>query len=311
VIGWMARLHERTLREVLRLGEETAVYRVVEAPSFGYDRRTHGAFTDVFDPDAPGSEALAQFRAVRRVSSRVAFVDPSGAVIEDDVTDLAAVVAGARHAGVRKNREPLNLSAGRSLDGDGGIDLLVSSYSDIWLPWCSARFEEGAHLDDLADNRELARRHTPRLNEFLARVGELAERAGGELGINLDDTSPNLAFQLHDHGVLLDADDPRERSVWERFGGRGDRDLLGALRHAAERVAREPPPAPYRAVIGAWTKSVEHVLYEAERSAVLDALRAPGGTSVGLDPDELAGIESVKVQTGRLRHVFDVAELTT
>jgi len=307
----MARLHERGLREVLRSGEETAVYRVVEAPSFGYDREARGAVGDVFDPDAPGSEPLAQFRAVRRVSSRVAFVDPSGAVVEDDVTDLGDVLAATRPAGPAEHRRPLRLFTVRSLDGDGAIDLLVSSYSDIWLPWCSARFEEGAHLDDLADNRELARRHTPRLNEFLARVGELAERAGGALRIYPDNTSPDLAFQLHDHGVLLDADDPKERSVWERFGGRGDRDLLGALRHAAERVAREPPPPPYRAVIGAWTDDVEHVLYEAERSAVLGALRAPGRTSAGLSRDELAGIGSVKIQVGWLRHIFDVAELTT
>lgn len=184
VIGWIARLPEHRVHEVLRLGEETAVHRPVEA-------------------------AITPLRAVRRVSSRIAYTDPGGVVVEDDITDLGAVLAAGPHAGPAEHHEPLSVLPTRSPGGGGQAAVLVTSHSDIWLPWCSARYEEGAHLDDLADNRELASRHTPRLNEFLARVGELTEQAGGSLRINPDKTSPDLAFQLHDRGVLLDAANPR------------------------------------------------------------------------------------------------------
>ncbi|MGI5212352.1 hypothetical protein [Plantactinospora sp. CA-290183] len=310
VLGWLARLPERGLREVLRWGEETAVYRVVEVPWFGYDRAVHGSFVDFLDSGMSGREPLDLFRASHTVTSRVTFGDPTGTVVEDDISNLGGVLAAAPHAGPDTPRVALRLSAFRSPDGDEEIDLLVSSYSDIWLPWCSARYEAGAHLDDLADNRELARRHTPRLNEFLAGVGELAERTGGTLQIFPDNTDPAFGFQLLDHGIRLDVDNPLERSVWERFGGRDDPDLLGALRCAAERARREPPPAPYRAAIGAWTDRVEHPLYDAERGAVLDALRESGTGSARLARDELAGITGVVVHFGRQRHVFEVDELT-
>ncbi|MGI5212353.1 hypothetical protein [Plantactinospora sp. CA-290183] len=312
VLGWWARLPERGLREVLRLAEETAVYRVVEVPWFGYDRAVHGSFVGFLDSGVSGRGPLDLFDASHRVTSRVAFVDPAGRVVEDDVSNLGHVLAAAPNAGPHTGRVALDLAAFRSLDSAPEIDLAVSSYSDVWLPWCSARYEEGAHLDDLADNRELARRHTPRLNEFLAGVGAIAERTGGALRVNPDDTAPRLEFQLHDHGVRLDVDDPLERSVWERFGGRDDPDLFGALRRAAERARREPPPAPYRAVICAWTDRVGYPLSGAERGVLLDALRPPDTASAPLSRDELAGIARIWIQIGmRRRHIFEIDELST
>jgi hypothetical protein len=269
VIGWLARLPEHLVPEMLRFGEETAVYRAG--------------------------------------TSRIAYADPDGAVVEDDVSDLGAVLAAGPHAGPAEHREPLWVFS-TPVPRDDLISVLVSSGSDIWLPWCSARYEEGAHVDDLADNRELARRHTPRLNEFLERAAELAERAGGTLAAFPDYTSPDLAFQLHDTGVLLDAANPLERSVWERFGrGSGDQEPVQVLRAAAAQVRREPPPPPYRAAIGAWTDDPDHALYGAGRAETLHALRA---ASRPLESAELAGVARVKVQTGRQRHVFDPAEVT-
>ncbi|MDW5329637.1 hypothetical protein [Plantactinospora sp. KLBMP9567] len=310
MLGWLARLSERGLREVVRLGEETAVYRVVEVPWFGYDRAAHGSFANVFDAGVPGREPLDLFQATCRVTSRVAYADPGGRLVEDDVTNIGAVLAAAPHAGPHTGRNPLDLSAFPALDSAQEIDLMIESYSDVWLPWCSAQYEQGAHLDDLADNRELARRHTPRLNEFLAGVAESAERTGGALEISPDNTSPEFGFQLHDHGVRLDVDNPLERSVYQRFGGRDDPDLLGALRRAAEKVRRTPPPAPYRAAVCAWTDHVGRQLYEADRVAVLAALRRPDTASAPLSRDELAGISTVWVQIYRRRHRFAVDELT-
>jgi hypothetical protein len=309
VIGWMARLPADWHREVLSAGEETGVYRVVKAPSLGYERKVDGAFTDFLAAGGFRDGPLRVDRAISGATSRLAFADPAGAILEDDVVDLAAVLTAAPHAAPAVNREPLRLSAFPSDDGgDSGVALLVSSYSDIWLPWCSARFEEGAHIGDLADNRELARRHAPRLNEFLATLGDLAQRTGGTLAVWEDNTSPNLAFQVGDRGVLLDVSNPQERVVWERFGGQGSGDLLEALRRAAERAAHEPPPAPFRAAIGAWTDDSTHVLYDADRGAVLDFLRASGRASAALDGAKLA---SIKVQMGSRRHAFDVAEWLT
>jgi hypothetical protein len=183
------------------------------------------------------------------------------------------------------------------------VILRISSYSDIWLPWCPAYLEEDAERTDVVDNRELARRHTPRLNTFLARVAELADRSGGWLKAEPDDTSPRLAFQLDDHGVRLDAPDPLERTVWRPFG-RGI-DLARALLDAALAAERDPPPAPYRAAIGVWSVDSNDELCAADRDAVREALRAIGVGGL------LVGPTRVKVSLDWTLHIFEPSDLDT
>ena len=54
-------------------------------------------------------------RAISGATSRLAFADPAGAIVEDDVVNLAAVLTPAPHAAPAVNREPLRLSAFRPM----------------------------------------------------------------------------------------------------------------------------------------------------------------------------------------------------
>lgn len=54
------------------------------------------------------------------------------------------------------------------------------------------------------DNRELASRHTPRLNAFLGEVAAAARRTGGSFGVWPDETRTQAINCVDDDGVLLD-----------------------------------------------------------------------------------------------------------
>ncbi len=54
------------------------------------------------------------------------------------------------------------------------------------------------------DNRELASRHTPRLNAFLGEVATAARHVGGSFGVWPDGTGKRAADWVDDSSVLLD-----------------------------------------------------------------------------------------------------------
>jgi hypothetical protein len=58
------------------------------------------------------------------------------------------------------------------------------------------------------DNRELANRHTPRLNAFLGEVAAAARQVGGTFGVWPDETGIRAADWIDDESVLLDWEPP-------------------------------------------------------------------------------------------------------
>jgi hypothetical protein len=195
-------------------------------------RAPRGTCADWLDRREP--EPLL-FEYPHRAVSRLAAA--KGAVTEQEIVDLAEVAA--RGAARVRHRPPMEIRAGRELDGS--VRVMVASYSDRWLPWCSAREEPGADIEDFADNTELARRHTPRLNELLARLADAAAELGGSWQLDRDITDRDLLTQLDDRGVRLDAPRPMIRSFDQAAAGLAVSGVLDALRIAASWLRDDPP----------------------------------------------------------------------
>ena len=273
---------------VVEAGERTGAFVVQAAARLGYDRAGDGPFPQFTAGLAHQLGSRGPFLLDLRTASVVAAFGPDGSVVEHLTADLGELPA-ARIA----HAPPLTVYTHD--ETPGAVRVRVTSPSDIWLPWCSARYEDGARPDDLADNRELAARNGPRLNAFL---GELARVA--DVTLDQSTTDPVLAYQLHDTGVDLDAAEALDRTTWEPFGTPGERDLPGALRRAARRVAADPPVPPYRAVVGAHHRTGP----ELDRAAVLAALHRDGPRAA-----ELPNIVAVRVETGQVTHVLSITDL--
>lgn len=298
VLEWVARLpaaaHPDLLewrRQAVAAGADFAVYRVAGAERL---------------PDDPG----APFDHHHTATSRIAFADAGGAVVEDEIEDLGLVLAAAPYAAPVRHRPPLRVDTGfgTGLGAGSGVEFWasISTCSDIWLPWSSARYEEDAEPEDFSDNRELADLHTPRLNAFLARLREVTVAMGGSWALERDTTDRALLFELGDSGVLLDAENPLERPEWNWVDGRSTDDLTDALRRARQSLDLDPSPPPYRAVLRAIVEHPENPLYRADRGVLLDALRRSPNP---LRATELDGIAAVQIDNREGRFAFAVTEI--
>jgi hypothetical protein len=213
-VRWIADLsavHDRSQRlldwrrTVLEAGARQAVYRVVEGEPFVF----------VAGGLAPAEDGQP------RVLSRVAYFDRKGAIAEAEVDDLGGLLRSLRPEDVEtagflmKHSPPLDLREYglvlRRPDGtpSGQVVLRVAFalYSDIWLPWALGLLEDD-YGEDLFDNRPLAERHTPRLNDFLSAARQATVAAGGRWYLDRDDTRPDVLAQVGDEGVQPDVERP-------------------------------------------------------------------------------------------------------
>lgn len=244
--------------------------------------------------DDPSPVAAAPAWAAELGVSRLAVVDARGELVEQEVADLGAVLAAAPFAAPVRHRPPLRVH----VHPEPGAGVTITSCSDIWLPWCSARYEPDAEEEDLADNTALAARHTPRLNGLLSRLREVVEGAGGSWMLDRDATHRSYSFEVDDRGVLLDAQDPHERVSWEYT----DVDGLGeTLRRAWRMQQLDPPPPGWVRVLRAEVDRHDHPLRRADRASVLAALRR--------ELLDLRDVDAVEVDTVAGRHRFTPGEL--
>ncbi len=94
-------------------------------------------------------------------------------------------------------------------------ELCIALHTNIWFSWVY-RIDEWGFIDDKLvlikeaawyDNRELARRHTPRLNKFIQQVKKLTLEMGGTWEIDLLDTELyplQEKAKFDENGVILD-----------------------------------------------------------------------------------------------------------
>jgi hypothetical protein len=240
-VTWIADLtaictQPRAILEVVQAalasGAKHHIFEVVEAPLINYQRARDGRLGDrlgrMLERDGildlfgcTGSAMMPGPPTSSVVETALSHYDREDRLVDEVVTDLGAVLAslepvpdsipngfmnhypavritGRRYAGVRQ---------GAPVDGRADplrIAAYLSIHSDIWFPWVYGSAHPDCDHIRMFDNRELASRHTPRLNAFLGDVAAAARGAGGSFGVWPDDTGTRAAGWVDDDGVLLD-----------------------------------------------------------------------------------------------------------
>ena len=295
-------------RLALSSGDELGVYRIERIWQLGFDRRAHGPLQDWLDANPDLDPGIGVFGLEHEVSSRLTVIDADGAVTEQEVADLAAILARSPSGSPLSHHPPLTVFSSPS-DRIGPALVSISSWSDVWLPWCSARYGPMGHPEDIADNTALAYRHTPRLNTWLDHLRTDCLRRGGQWSLDRGDTARDRLFELDDRGVRLEAGPRHVRSYEEPATGPGAAGLLDALRAAARMLAVDPAPPGHDVVLRASVYDPDSGLYRAGRATVLEALRRPGHGATSLGIDDLRGVAEIEVDNLLDRHGFSVAEL--
>jgi hypothetical protein len=220
------------VRAVLASGSRHRIFDVVEAPLIDYRRDRDGLLGDVLLRllerehvlDLFGFTGSAMMPGRPRsstVETALSYYDRSDQLIECAVTDLGAVleslepVPGCIAKGFMTHYPALRIRGRRYADVHQGVPVdlradplpvavLIAIHSDIWFPWVFGSAHPLHDYRRMFDNRELANRHTPRLNAFLGEVAAAARRVGGSFGIWPDGTGAQAIDCVDDESVLLD-----------------------------------------------------------------------------------------------------------
>jgi hypothetical protein len=141
-------------------------------------------------------------------ASRIAHYDEEGRIVERHETSLGGLIGrlgkamegwteDEGHPAAGWRFAPLEARSGTTIVGraDQVVAVTISIHTDIWLPFVYA---EGRYHD----NRLLAKRHTPRLNEYLRRVGASFEFRGGAFGLAV--VNPVAQRWVYDRGIAYD-----------------------------------------------------------------------------------------------------------
>jgi len=204
-------------RTVLDSGEAHAVYQVAETlwpHPLDYKRDRDGYLGDVLDArpeilDPPGEDPRLVFSLGLLAGARLAYIDTNDEIREAETTNLPDLPDIKPHPDQLWDAQPpLKFLAGVD---DEGVWAVVSTFTTIWLPWQpNLEWAFDAPEDALLDNRALAERHTPRLNAYLTDIAVAAEKIGGWLRLDRDETIPEHLPFLTDRGVHMDFPEPRQ-----------------------------------------------------------------------------------------------------
>jgi len=115
-------------------------------------------------------------------------------------------ITGPRLDYTGPSTEPARFGQGRPLE------VRFAVHSDIWLPWVLGSAHPECDHRRWFDNRELATRHTPRLNAFLGAVSAAAGAIGGSWSVDHEETARFAIPWVGATGIDLDkSPDPSER----------------------------------------------------------------------------------------------------
>lgn len=154
--------------------------------------------------------------------SRLCWYDRNDEVTEGEVSDLGMLLRTLEPADGAISRyvsdvgsPPLAVSGsifryrdGRLVRGIGDQVLLFTTHSDIWFPFVTGDAHPSWDGESYFDNRDLANRHTPRLNAFLDEVASAVEAAGGRWSIEAECVARTLAPWVTERGIRLDGPVP-------------------------------------------------------------------------------------------------------
>jgi len=168
-------------------------------------------------------DAFAFARRSDRVASKLAYVDERG-ITDGLVDDVGALLRRLRGPEIGEQTYASRICGplwigGHAINFDPAwtgpmsaahlpsTSVKIAFECDIWLPWVPGRFDP-ADRETFYDNRPLAERHTPRLNEFLAAVRAASASRGGGWEVGRLSERPWLPRMLVDDGIDLTAAPP-------------------------------------------------------------------------------------------------------
>lgn len=215
---------------LLEAGERHQVFTPLELPKLGYirgespprvrERWSQERVVDLFaftgaamKPGAPNSSTVA---------ATLAWYDAADQVVEGPITDVGELlrslepVPGSISNGFTTPYPPLRITGPELVYDDRRAKpaknraacMRVAIHSDIWFPFVFGSAHPLADHRRMFDNRELARRHTPRLNAFLANVGRMITAAGCTWRVAKDESVLKSLLWLDDQGIRLHAPEP-------------------------------------------------------------------------------------------------------
>lgn len=96
-----------------------------------------------------------------------------------------------------------------SVSNESVFELQVKLHSDLWFPWVKG-FEDDKSIsmqDGMCDNRQLAWRHTPRLNQCLTELRQLVMDAGGTWKVGTENVHEQYQHMVTETGIQLNMPD--------------------------------------------------------------------------------------------------------
>lgn len=81
----------------------------------------------------------------------------------------------------------------------------ISLFTDLWFPWCvGLNLKKPAQTkENMYDNRQLAWRHTPRLNQCLTEIRQIVLDAGGTWEIGKENVHEEYQHMVTETGIEL------------------------------------------------------------------------------------------------------------
>jgi len=215
------------MKHVLRAGAEHNVFIPVNAPRLNYTRSpgVEGMDPQLIDRLKELYEHyhildVLEFANSGENAALLAYYDAEGNIVEREETELRQVLLRLRPDDVKHNPQLICLGSAVDIISErityrqplqepypGGLSVRVSIHSNLWLPWFYSQYPEDMEYEQPFNNLELACRHTPRLNAFLAQVKEWTIKLKGAWELNRSVIDPSLLND--DIGIRLDVQ-PRD-----------------------------------------------------------------------------------------------------
>ena len=204
---------------VVEVGARYDVYRAVRIPAAQSYVASLQSFEDYLRTQATERGRVPLFPGDHRpgpelwTPARIAFYRDEE-IVEAEVGDVGALLRELRPdkigtAGMfMRSASPVSVM-GSSVDvnDDQEVRIQVRLDTDIWFPRVMGMLEdipEDELKPDFYDNRELAKRHTPRLNAFLNELRRSAVALGGRWEVlEVDGIGVNYADQWDETGIHL------------------------------------------------------------------------------------------------------------
>ncbi|QRK09783.1 hypothetical protein JQX13_06585 [Archangium violaceum] len=221
-------------QHLLSAGIQHHVLEFIEAPLIHYQRERDGdlyaLLTTLYHQhrivDLFGFTGAAMMPGQPRSSTAsaiLAWYDAKDRLVERPCTDLGALIAGLEPSpdsippGFMKHYPPLRVTGKRLEYGSASLEpqnppnaqsleVRLAIHSDIWFPWIYGSAHPACDYERMFDNRELAGRHTPRLNAFLRTVAAKTKAIGGSWSVDPDDTGADAIRWLNEDGIFLDVE---------------------------------------------------------------------------------------------------------